>query len=606
MPGRDTRPRSLKGVIDAISAADGILSKERSELISGIRTACRCFGRDPSEIDANPAAIRALAKYSKKKLAGVSDAHFRNSMSRLRRALTFVGIAVDRRRDMPLGEPWVKLLTGLPDMERVNLRKFVGWCSARGRAPADVDATVFDHYLAFLEEQSIQHNVRERWHRARRAWNKAVAVEGSGYPKIESPLDDRERLISVSELPPQFGLELQEFKKALTQPLSIAMRAEFRTATKAGALAARLSAARYKPLSDVTAEGYARNLVLLVGYLVLDGIGPGHFTSVSALLDADLVARGLERIQNDVLARKDGRHKSHPDPADLRMRGDPNVPLPIVTAVAYAVLSLAKHCKAPPEVFEPLKTLAASTRVKRTGMTPKNKARLAQFAIPEAKALLLYLPRVVLARYAGVAEPTFMQAREVQDAAILTLMIELPLRVKNIALLDLDRHFLRPPGGEGKWLISIPAFEVKNDVEIDGELTEETSWFLQRYVSVFRPALANTSSGALFVSRTGDVKRRNTVSRQFSQFIRREIGFALNPHLMRHLAANTWLDAFPEDIETARQLLGHKSPETTRLFYAGLDQRRSFRRYHEVIDEVRNAARPIAFEFGRKRRKADR
>lgn len=608
MPAKDTRPRTLKGVMEAISTASDIPSKTRTELTSAIRTVCRCVGRDPSEIDANPVAIRALVRFAKPKLAGVSDGYFKNSLSRLTRALARVGIAVDRRRYMPLSRAWEELLGLIRQMKRIDLRKFAGRCSARGIEPSAVDQSVFEGYFASLEEQSVQHNVRERWRRAWRAWNEDVATKGSQYPHIDSIFLDRERLIPLAELPSRFASELQEFREALTKPTIFAAGAAFKNAANAGALAERLSVARRKPLSQVTADGYARNITLLAGYLVRDGVLPGYFASVSALLDPELVERGLVRIQNDGLAGRKARRSSTSGRTEVSAHDDPNVPLPIVTAVAFAVMSLAKHRKATPEIFEPLSELASSTRVKRVGMTPKNKARLNQLASPAAKELLLGLPATVLARHDGVDKPTFKQAREVQNAAVLALLLELPLRVKNVACLELDRHFQRPVGGDGKWLVAIPAHEVKNDVGIDAELTKETSGLLRRYVGVFRPVLADRNSGALFVSRTGQAKRPSTISTQFCQFIRRETGFALNPHLMRHFAAGNWLDAYPEDAETARQLLGHRSVETTRNFYASLDQRRSFRRYHEVVDQIRAASdgAPRAFDFGRRKKGTSR
>ena len=129
---------------------------------------------------------------------------------------------------------------------------------------------------------------------------------------------------------------------------------------------------------------------------------------------------------------------------------------------------------------------------------------------------------------------------------------------------------------------------------------------LDRYVSVFRPVLATQPSSVLFISRTGDAKRRTKrCSTQFSQFIRRETGLQLNPHIMRHFAASNWLDAHPEDAETARQLRGHQSIDTTRNFYATDNQRRSFRQYHGLLDRMKAASADApkrTFDFGRRKR----
>ena len=101
-------------------------------------------------------------------------------------------------------------------------------------------------------------------------------------------------------------------------------------------------------------------------------------------------------------------------------------------------------------------------------------------------------------------------------------------------------------------------------------LSAEVSALLDRYVRVFRRALSDKPSSVLFLNRDGKAKRETTMSAQFTQFIRRETGLALNPHLMRHFCANLWLKECPGDFETARQLLGHKTSDTTRKSYAHL------------------------------------
>ena len=154
----------------------------------------------------------------------------------------------------------------------------------------------------------------------------------------------------------------------------------------------------------------------------------------------------------------------------------------------------------------------------------------------------------------------------------------------------------------------IPGHEVKNGQDIDGELTEETSAMLDIYVSVFRPLLSDGPSSSLFVSCSGKAKRTTTYASQFAQFIRRETGLELNPHLMRHLAANRVIDADPRDAEVARQLLGHRSIDTTRKFYVdSSNQRRAFKVLHDLnrLDRAEAGAfsKP-SFDFGRRKRRA--
>ena len=61
----------------------------------------------------------------------------------------------------------------------------------------------------------------------------------------------------------------------------------------------------------------------------------------------------------------------------------------------------------------------------------------------------------------------------------------------------------------------------------------------------------------------------------------------MNVHLFRHLAGYLFLKAHPGEYEPVRQLLGHKSIQTTISFYVGLEEADAFRRYDLILDGYR-------------------
>ena len=406
MANKDYRPSTLLAVIKAIQSDESLTKGRKTNFTTGIKTFCRCVGRDPSEIDANPVALRALRRFAKPKLIGIGAAHFRNSFSRLKKSLEYVGIPVDRRRNMPLSPAWEALLSPLARDKRADLRKLAGRCSALGIEPDALTQQVFEDFTHFLEQQSIQHNVRERGHRARRAWNEEVALKGASFPKIANPFDRGDARPSLDDFPASLVEELRNFRNVVAKPkISGGLTPRGPLGNARDGVSQRISGGRRKPLSPVTAAGYAGNFVLLAGYLVKDGVPIDQFTSLHALMDPELIWRGLERMQADVLSASNegkarlsaGRHAR----AET-MHPDPNKPLPIVTATAFAALSIAKFINVDPETLAAIKAIAAETRVPRqSGLTARNKARLRQLDDPHAKGLLLNLPAAVFKRHAS-------------------------------------------------------------------------------------------------------------------------------------------------------------------------------------------------------------
>jgi integrase len=423
-------------------------------------------------------------------------------------------------------------------------------------------------------------------------WNKTIATEGSGYPKIENVFEDRLTHLKLRELPPSFIEDAERYIELVTKP--------------------SVTSERFEPLSPVSAKGYITNLVLLADHLVKDGVPLGDLTSLSQLLDPDRVARGLDRMQADLVAERARRKPARPGDVRDRLKSPPiKAWLPIVHATAYAAVAVAKELPVEEATITELKRIArkigSAFKKQRKGMTPKNKARLAQLDDPRVRRVFLNLPAAVFRRHANVTKPTFKHAREIQDATVLAVLQDLPIRVGNVVALDLERHFIRPVEGcPVPWRVSIPGWEVKNDEDIDCELTAEVSAMLDCYVRVFRRIISEKPSSVLFLNRDGKAKRETTMSAQFTQFIRREIGLELNPHLMRHFSVNLWLKESPGDFETPRLLLAHKSSDTTRKSYAHVQQQAAFDRYHAVIGreraEIAQAPAP-AFRFGRRKRK---
>ena len=423
---------------------------------SAIIRFCEICGLDPTQVLADPAAVRALRKTASWQVAGISKRTWANAISLLTRAMSHVGIDVDRRRrNTRLSPAWVEFLNPLSIEAVKRIRRFAGFCSSREIAPDDVNAQSFADFLLYLQTQSVNWHVRDRLQEARSAWNKWVALPGSGYPQIAAAVPAGWRSRPWCEYPDSFQKDVETWRSHLDQADDDDDR---------------------EPLRPATIKNYHQTLRRFISHLVDDGVPIEKIVSLSFILDPVLVKRGMKRVrgeQTDV----EGRSGLH--------------------ATAQALLSAARFIELDPKHpgygeqqlrFAPLRKSAGKLRRQPNGMVRRNKDRLAKLDDPTAGRLFRNLHMTVAARHAGVTKPTLAAAQEMQMATAHAILLEAPLRMKNLASLDLDRHLTRPPGGRtGSSRIAFEGCEMKNHDALETQLGPEGSAFLDDYIKRFRP-----------------------------------------------------------------------------------------------------------------------
>ncbi len=547
MPAPAHETPTLDGLMERIGKELSLTGQKRTELRSAIRRFAEICGKHPSEIIADPAVIRRWIGRANWQMAGLSKRGWANLTSRLTKAMETGGIKVHRRRrNFKLVGEWEHLLSSMAKRDRDELHRFAGWSSTLGILPKEIGLAVFERYLAYLEKETIQANPRERWHVARRAWNRTVAMTpGAHYPTIANNEPEGWRALRWAAFPESLLTEIASYKVAVTTADPLAEDAR-------------------RAIKPVTLEGYLNQFRWYLSRLAEDGVPISWFSSLRACIDPKLARRALE-------LRLDGRE------LDDKTK-------PALSAMMTAIISVARYVEVSDEHYRELKRLADKVRHRPTGMTERNKERLAQFNDKRARQAIVNLPFRIAEDLADVSQPTVRQAQRMQMAAMLAILIRLPLRIKNLAALDLDAHIKRPAGGiDGRWLVHFVEAEVKNKVAIDGFFNETVSALLQRYVDVFRPVLLKKSSSKLFISQTGTGKDPHTLSGQFRRLVKREIGFEVNAHLMRHWAGFVYLESHPGDYETVRRLLGHKNITTTIKLYTGAETKSAHHLYDQVI-----------------------
>jgi hypothetical protein len=470
MPSPNHFTPTLQKLVERIKSDPALPAATRIELCSAIRRFAEVCGKHPADVIADPAVIRCLIKEASWQLAGLSKASWANLKSKLTRAMKIAGIKVDRRRrNFKLAPVWEVLLGPMSRRDRDDLHRFAGWCSTLDIRPDAVDEAVFDRYRAELEAHSIQMNPRERWHRARRAWNRTLAAApNSSFPTIDNVEPTGRRSLPWSAFPPGLVAELEDYKEAVTA-------------------ANVFDLDRRKPIKPVTLQGYVSNFRLYVSDLGRDGAPVTELGSLAACIELKRVKRGLELLLGD---------------RDLDERTKPGL-----SALMVAILSVAHHVGIAETDLEKLRALHKKVRHVPDGMCERNERRLAQLEEPQVLRAFVNLPFEVAKRHAHVTVPTIREALEMQMATLFAILLFLPVRIKNAAALDFDRNLQRPVGGGvGRWHVHFDPHEVKNSKAIDGRFNEIVSTLLARYADVFRPVLLKDASSKLFVSCHGSGK----------------------------------------------------------------------------------------------------
>lgn len=548
MPAPSGPAMTIYDLVALIAEDVSMPATVRTEMRSRLRRFCEVCRKSPTEIIAEPASIRAECDHANWHQAGLSSGAWANIKSSVTRAMALAKIKVHRRRrNFALSDDWAALLAPLSRRDRDELHRFAGWCATLKIAPVKVDQSVFEQFLAYLQQQSILTNPKERWHVARRAWNRAISPS-FGWPIIADVEPAGWRGLCWEDFPASLLDEIALYRQAMIAPDP-------------------LSDDQRRAIKTITVDGYLACLKRHLSRLVETGESAARFSSLTACVDVALTKRGMTRFLN-------GRN------LDERTR-------PTLHATMVAILSIARHAEVPENKLQALNVLFEKVRHRPTGMTQKNKERLSQFETDQAKMAIIGLPLRVAAQLDTVKNPTVRQAQRMQLAALLGLLLRVPLRIKNAAALDLAVHIQRPINGtEGRWLVHIPAHEVKNGKAIDAYLDLRTSALLASYVDIFRPKLMEEFSTSLFIGQGGLAKGPHALSGQFSRFVKRESGFIVNAHLMRHMAGFFFLESNPGCYETVRQLLGHKNIATTIKFYAGAEAKSAFSEYDDMLENL--------------------
>jgi integrase len=261
-------------------------------------------------------------------------------------------------------------------------------------------------------------------------------------------------------------------------------------------------------------------------------------------------------------------------------------PTTAIADLAGVLKTIARHhvC-AEPDHLSRMAGIIRRLAPGRVGLTETNRTRLRPFDDRGNIGALLGLPSELMRQARRHRNPRRGAVRA-QLAAAIEILLMAPVRMGNLAKLDIEQDLVRP--GRGRALhIVIGAEKVKNREPLEHPLPPGSIDLVERYIREFRPHLTSAGNTALFPGIGAGSKNQAFFGTQISRTIRVHTGLRIHPHLFRHITAKLFLDANPGNYEVVRRTLGHRSIDTTNAFYTGLETAAAVRHFDETILRLR-------------------
>jgi integrase len=558
---------SLADLMREISSDPSLSPRQRQDTGSALRVVGRVLARPLEEIPAQPGQLRERLATMTPAMAGVSKGRWANILSLTRAALARAGLSkVPGRSSEPLTPEWQDLFRHLNHRRmREGLSRFARHCSAQGIAPGEVCDAVADMFLTAVAEEALLRNPRQIHRTMCITWNRAAALIADWPPTR----------LTVPQYRDSYSLPWESFPASLRTELEA-----YFDRLSGKDLLAELD---FQPLRPASIRTYRTLFRAYVSALVHRGRAPAGLQSLADVVVVDTVKEGLRFF----LDRAGGR------------------PTKQSYNVARMLTAMARHwVKADAAHLEQLRGICRRLEPDKSGLSDKNRQRLRQFDDPQNVGALLTLPPRIHTRQSRRSTHTVRDALDVQSALAVELLLMVPMRIGNLASLNLDQNILRTRSrGKGVVHLFVPAEEVKNGMAIEAELPTETVSLLDFYIDQFRPLLLPQPSSALFPSSTGGAKSRHTLALQIQKFLLRECGLRINVHLFRHFAAKLYLEDHPGAYGLIRLVHGHASAETTSRYYCGTETAAAMRHFDEHVLRLRAQLLPAGVRRSSRRRR---
>jgi integrase len=552
-PFADPALPTFADLIARVKADETLALRTRQNWTWALRAVARTVGKDPVAVPAHPEFLRKLLERAAPAAMGISRAGWNNARSLMGKVLEWAGLAsIPSHYQGPLTSAWQELRVKLPSGTalRDQPSRLFHFASGQGIEPADMDDEVLERFHQALVTESIVRNPYEICRGAAKSWNNAAA-RVPGWPQRRLTVPSRQKIFTLpwAAFPPTLEADVEAY---LRRALGLDLSDDHFTRAQ-------------RPATIKTRRWQLR---LLATAVVNAGIPAEDLVDLRTILRPKTVAMGLQFL----VARNQGTSSVQ------------------ISNLADFLPTLAARLDMPDDMLGGLRRMKKKLKVTQHGMTARNREALRAFDDHTAVEALLRLPHRILCEVRARGRKGYRDAKLIQTAVAIELLINAPVRSKNLASIDLDRHLLKVGSRRDRTVhLRFPAVEVKNANDLEFPLMAASVEFLDTYITEWRPLLTIGASPFLFPGKTPDRSKGNSaLSTQIRELVYGYTRLDMPAHRFRHAAAKIYLDRNPGQYEIVRQLLGHKDIQTTISFYAGTESASAARHYARTILGIRN------------------
>ena len=547
---------TLRDVLDAVREHKTLSEIRRRDLCSAVRRVAFLLGDDPGHLALDVPVISVRLATTNPAAAGLTSKRFSTVKSDFMAAVAASGFKpIPNAPKIPFSTGWKSLMAELSAKRaQIGLSRLARYASAKGLEPEEIDDATITDLINDVRQKTLHRTPNNLHRKVALIWNEAVQHSNLDLRSVEVPSVRRPpKWMDWTLLPLTFRKDVDAFLgwSAGDDPYAANVRSR--------ALAPGTIKLRRAQIHAATTA------------LVESGVGAKTMRSLRDLVSPRNVKHILRR-RNEMVGGRENIFNH-----DL----------------ARTLVEIARRwVEIDPRVLDELKRLASREPTPVSGLTSKNKTTLRQFDDPANLRKLFDFPNRLWAEVKRDTTPSSLTLLKAQAALAAGILCYMPIRPQNLSALKFDEHlFLRETPGAISSL-ELPAHEVKNRIPLAFDIPSHLAKMLVEYRNRLAPKVIGRRPDRLFVKADGTAKNQHAVRWLIRVSLRKRAGLQLSPHQFRHLGAKVLLDAEPGNFETARQLLGHASLQTTVAAYAGISSRRAARHHQRLVEEALAAQTP--------------